>query len=91
MHLICGPRAACFPIQLFVGPDCMLAMKIGKLYAFLATALIFSSLLPILFLFLFLYAVIAYAVDKYLFLRLYRSPPPYSHTLISSTLLRSSG
>ena len=72
--------------QLFTGPECALSMKLGKLHAFFAIAIIFSSLLPLLFLFLFLYSILAYAVDKFLFLRLYRSPPPYSHTLISTTL-----
>ena len=40
MHLICGPRAACFPAQLFVGPDwpCMcitLALISGLSYLWL--------------------------------------------------------
>ncbi len=71
---------------LYVGPECNLTKQLGKLYAYVAIAIIFSSLMPILFLFLLLYAVLAHAVDKFAFLRIYRTPPPFSHTYISETL-----
>ena len=71
---------------LFVGPECALTKSLGKLYAFTGVVLVFSSLMPILFLFLLVFCFLAYFVDKWAFLRIYRTPPPFTHTYISDTL-----
>jgi len=71
---------------LFVGPECALTKSLGKLYAFTGVVLVFSSLMPILFLFMLVFCFLAYFVDKWAFLRIYRTPPPFTHTYISDTL-----
>ena len=72
--------------ELYTGPIPKLPLQLGKLYAYLALVLVFSSALPLLHMLLLVHLILAYTVDKWYLLRVCRKPVPYSSDFIFSTL-----
>ena len=71
---------------LFLGPVPQLAFLLGKMIAFAGLCMVFSTLLPLLHIVLFLYLLVSYWVDKWYLLRICRTPTPYDASFIHSTL-----
>ena len=57
---------------LYLGPRARIPELLGKLYAFVAIVLVFSTALPMLYPMLALYLALAYAFDKWYLLRICR-------------------
>ena len=72
--------------HLYTGPAPRIPELLGKLYAFSATVLVFSTLLPILYPLLTVYATLAYLADKWYLLRICCKPTPYGCELVHATL-----
>ena len=72
--------------KLYVGPVPLLPILLGQSYAFTALCIVFSTLMPILHVFLLVYVCIVYLTDKWYLLRVCKKPVPYSATFITRTL-----
>ena len=71
---------------LYVGPIPRLPFLLGKMIAFSALCIMFSTLLPMLHVLLFLYLVSSYCWDKWYLLRICRLPTPYDASFVHKTL-----
>ena len=71
---------------LYVGPVPLLADLLGKVYAFAALCVTFSTLLPMLHVFMALYISVVFLVDKWYLLRVCQKTVPYGATFITHTL-----
>ena len=71
---------------LYLGPVPRLAFFLGKMIAFAALCILFSTLMPICHIFLLVYLLINYWIDKLFLLRICRTPTPYDASFVHATL-----
>lgn len=71
---------------LYLGPVPQLAFLLGKMIAFAALCITFSTVLPALHIMLFFYLVLNYWIDKWYLVRICRTPPPYDASFVHATL-----
>ena len=71
---------------LVTGPDLALPGRLGKLYAFAAICLLFSTGMPLMFALLAVYTFCCYYIDKWSVLRVCQTPIPYSFKIIAATI-----
>jgi hypothetical protein len=64
-------------IGLYTGPDFNVGMRYSQILTTVFVVLMYSSGIPLLYVTCFFYFVITYWIDKWLLLRLYRSPPHF--------------
>jgi hypothetical protein len=79
--------------RMLMGPEWPIFERYGQMLNVIFMTLIFSSCMPLLNLLAAVNFVVVYWVDKYVFLRLYRTPPPMDEYLamaVSGWLLPSS-
>jgi len=62
-------------IDLYTGPEFNIGMRYSQIMTTIFAVLIYSSGIPLLYLCCFLFFVLTYWIDKWLVLRLYKSPP----------------
>lgn len=72
---------------MYLGPPFKLSQRYAQQVATLCVCLIFSTGIPILYVIGFVNFLVAYCIEKYAFIHLYRSPPRYNAT-ISKTATR---
>jgi hypothetical protein len=70
--------------SMFIGPDWLISDRYGQLLNVIFITFIFSSFMPILYWFAAANFVIVYWVDKFVFLRLHRTPPTMDEDLAKS-------
>jgi len=63
--------------ELYTGPEFLIEIRYSQILTTFFIIMIYSSGMPLLYFISMLQYIATYWVDKYLFLRLYRTPPRY--------------
>ena len=72
--------------KLLTGKEPELPVFLGKMYTFMAVVLLFSTPMPVLYIFGAVYCVLQYCIDKWYLLRVCRKPIPYNEKFVRDTL-----
>ena len=68
-----------------MGPEFLIEIRYSQLISTFYIIMLYSAGMPILYLLAMLQTIVLYWVDKYLFLRLYRTPPRYGPEMAEVT------
>lgn len=65
-------------LELYVGPEFEIEIRYSSILNCIFVTLMFSSGIPVLYVFMFAYLLLNYWVDKFLLFKFFRKPPPVS-------------
>lgn len=68
-----------------MGPDFLIEIRYSQIMTFFFITMIYSAGMPVLYIISLLQFFLTYWVDKFLFLRMYRTPPRYGIELANKS------